>query len=423
MRIVEPPATPDYVRKLQAIEGFAEISEVMRSPDFAQGATEDRRAFLFDTLIFTEGREHDERKRVYSELFSRESIAYYERHLLQPVIDATMDRLDAARGADGLARADFVPMIRLLLHRIAAQVTGVDRVDTDERTERFRALITRINEATSSNFARGDSRELVAAGFAALKDLVAEFLQPSLDRRIALVQRMRAGEIARADLPRDALTSKCLAGDLFREGDRDENSHVWRECVLFLIASTGTTTVSLPHVVAHIDEWVRENPDDAPKVCDPEFLRLCVAESLRLHQTAPVKFRVAVRDVTLSTGRKVKEGEMVALHAPAANLDPAIFGPRANVFDPCRVAPEGLQPWGLTFGAGPHMCLGRSLVTGVKNRPDEKYGAEGMMVRILKALYRRGMGLDPDNPPTRTAVTFHDAYASMPVVFRPGAQA
>ncbi len=420
--IVEPPATPDYVRKLQAIEGFAEISEVMRSPDFAQGATGDRRAFLFDTLIFIEGREHDERKRVYSELFSRESIAYYERHLLQPVIDATLDRLDAARGPDGLARADFVPMIRLLLHRIAAQVTGVDGVDTDERTERFRALITRINEATSSNFARGDSRELVAAGFAALKNLVAEFLQPSLDRRMALVKRLRAGEITMADLPRDALTAKCLAGDLFREGDRDENSHVWRECVLFLIASTGTTTVSLPHVAAHVDEWVREHPDDAPRICDPEFLRLCVAESLRLHQTAPVKFRVAMKDVTLSSGRTVKQGEMVALHAPAANLDPGLFGPDANMFDPYRAPPpQGLHPWGLTFGVGPHMCLGRSLVTGIKNRPDEKYGAEGMMVRILRSLYRRGMALDPDRPPARTAVTFHDAYASMPVVFAPGA--
>ena len=81
------------MKKLQPIEGFAEITEVMRSPHFAQGATEDRRAFLFDTLIFIEGEEHSERKRVYGELFSRESIAYYERHLLQPVIDATMDRL------------------------------------------------------------------------------------------------------------------------------------------------------------------------------------------------------------------------------------------------------------------------------------------------------------------------------------------
>jgi cytochrome P450 len=417
MRVVEPPAVPEYVRKLQAIESFAEISEVMRSTDFAQGATDDRRAFLFDTLIFIEGPEHDERKRVYGELFSRESIAYYERHLLQPVIDATLARLDGARGEDGLARADFAPMIRLLLHRIAAQVTGVDGVDTDERTERFRQLITAVNEATSSNFARGDSSAMVEAGFGALRMLIAEFLQASLDRRMELVRRFQAGDIGKEELPRDALTAKCLQGDLFRDGDKEEKAHVWRECTLFLIASTGTTSISLPHVVAHIDEWIREHPEDAGKTRDPEFLRLCVTESLRLHQTAPVKFRVALRDVTLSTGRTVAKGEMVALHAPAANLDPALFGADAKQFNPYRTPPEGIQSWGLTFGVGPHMCIGRSLVTGIKNRPDEKYGAEGMMVRILKSLYARGMALDPDRPPVKTRLTFHDAYESMPVVF------
>ena len=77
-----------------------------------------------------------------------------------------------------------------------------------------------------------------------------------------------------------------------------------------------------------------------------------------------------------------------------------------------------MQPWGLTFGAGAHNCLGRSLVTGLFNKPDETTGTEGTIVKMLKVLYAHGIELDPNDPPKRTAVTHHDAYGSMPIILR-----
>lgn len=98
------------------------------------------------------------------------------------------------------------------------------------------------------------------------------------------------------------------------------------------------------HVLFHIDEWVREHPEDRARLTDSDFLHRASAEAFRLHQTTPARFRAAVRDVTLSTGRKVRAGEMVALHAPVANTSESVFGDDARYFNPWRETPAGYSP-------------------------------------------------------------------------------
>ena len=139
------------------------------------------------------------------------------------------------------------------------------------------------------------------------------------------MKKFKAGEIEKEDLPRDMLTTLCLHDDLSRPDDDQKIPYVWRQCSLFLTAAIQTTSHTLPHVIVHLEEWFGEHPEDREKATDPEFVRKAAAESLRLHQTAPVKFRIAAKDVTLSTGRRVAEGEMVALFAPPANLEPELF--------------------------------------------------------------------------------------------------
>ena len=220
-----------------------------------------------------------------------------------------------------------------------------------------------------------------------------------------------------ADLPRDMLMTLCLANDLTRpDDDEAEIPYIWRQCALFLNASIQTTTHMLPHVFVHLDEWVAEHPEDRPKLRDAAFLRKAVAEAMRLHQSSPVRFRAAVEDVTLSTGRVVRKGETVALYAPPANLEAGIFGEDARNFNPNREPPVGTLPWGMTFGSGVHMCLGRNLVTGIRGRTDEKFGSDGTAVKIVKAFYARGCELDPDRPPKRNTASYHDAYESVPII-------
>ena len=411
-------AIPPFIRQFQHIQSAAEIQEVMRSPDFLQGRSEERDLFFGGSLVMLDGDEHVQRKKLFSSLFSPDSLAYYETRLLEPVITQAMSELRTRRGADGLARTDLVPLIRIMLHRIAAQVTGADDINTPERTERFRVLIAKLSEAAAGQWTTQDREKLIEEGVKARQALVDEFLLPSFERRLGLAARYAAGELSKEELPRDVLMLICLHGNDQQTEYKSYEAYVWRECALFLSASTQTTTHSLPNVVTHIAHWISEHPEDAHKINDTGFLRLAVGESLRLHQTAPVKMRIAARDVTLSSGRKIARDEQVAVFAPYANVDPELYGPDAAEFNPYRKQPAGIHPWGLTFGAGVHMCLGRSLVTGVLNRADEKTGAEGTIVKMLKVLYSFGMELDPDDPPKRMATSFHDTYETLPIILR-----
>lgn len=411
---------PTWAQEYERLDTFAEIQEVMRSTDFVQGGTPARRIFLGDTLVMTDGDEHLERKKVVSALFTREAMSRYETQLLEPVIAQVMGELKAQRGADGLARTDLVPLIRILLLRISARIVGVDGVDTPQRTERFRRVVAQIADAIGGQFNKQDMAEVVANGLATMKALVDEFLQSSLDRRLELVRQYRSGGLAKEDLPVDVLTLICLHDNEHRTGevDSEHNRYVWRECALFLTASTQTSTLSLPHIFRHLSEWFQAHPEDATKIDDLSFMRKAIAESLRLHQAAPLKFRIAANDVTLASGKKIAKGQMVGLNAPLANFEEALFGKDPTVFNPYRERPTGAQPWGLTFGSGMHMCMGRSLVTGVYQRPEDPNGTEGTMVKILRALYACGAELDPEQPPQRTTLSFHDLYESMPVILR-----
>lgn len=413
---VPDPIVPDFVVQFQKVDSYAEIEEIMKSTDFMQGGAAERQIFLEDTLIYAEGPRHLQLKRLFQDLMSREAMAYYEVKLLGPIIRETLDDLRRSQSSNSVIRADFVTLVQTILHKISAGVTGVDGVDTPERTARFRDLITSLGNATAGQFATGDKDAIIEEGKAVLHALVDEFLQSSLDRRIDLAKSWHDGRITKEELPRDALMTLCLEGDLYRPDDAKRVPYIWRQASLFLTASVQTTTHTIPHVLVHLDEWVKEHPDDRAKLTDAEFLHLAVGESLRLHQTSPVKFRVAARDVELSTGRKVEEGEMVALFAPTANLDPALFGEDSRYFNPYRERPSGVQPWGLTFGVGRHMCLGRNLVIGLWGKGDEKFGTEGEMVRILSAVFAMGCELDPERPPVRNTASYHDTYESVPII-------
>jgi benzoate 4-monooxygenase len=116
----------------------------------------------------------------------------------------------------------------------------------------------------------------------------------------------------------------------------------------------------------------------------------------------------------LASGRHIRAGEQVTLELGSANRDPAVFAPDPDEYDLRRPGVADAGASGLTFGAGPHTCIGKFLAIGDAQTGD---GAIGTMTRILRELYRAGLAPDPRSAPSVRPDNVRHEYATFPVVF------
>ncbi len=395
---------------LQQFEGFAEVREVLRSPAFDAVAHTEEAAFLLQgTLVAIDGDEHQARRRLESGLVAPAVLERYEEHVLGPAIRRRIQACPA--GADGFRRADLVPFIRLLSMEVGAQIIGVD-VAAEQRLVTFAQLADSITEGARVQWMKVDGHDLIRAAHEAKTVFVEEFFEPAWRHRAELVRRCQAGELDRSELPADLITMLALHDQQLRMApDWDDDLYV-REAILFVIASAFTIAMSVSHAVAHLTEWVAAHPQDEGKLCDQDFLRRAANEALRLHHSSPANLRRANSDVTLSTGRQVAAGELVAIIEGSAGLDAQVFGPDAAEFNPERESRP--RPWAAAFGEGQHTCLGQTLAIGA-GRGSRTSGA---VILILSQLFQAGLERDAESPPVPSTRTFADFYSSFPVVFR-----
>ena len=154
---------------------------------------------------------------------------------------------------------------------------------------------------------------------------------------------------SRRSEPRDDLISRLV---------HDAEDRVDDESLVQLVgdinfAALATTRNALGNMVlamtSHRDAWeaVAANPSRAGAV---------VEEVLRLHGPTPGPVRQSCANFAYR-GRAFTAGETMALSIWSANRDESFWGPNAVEFDPER-AHAGEH---LTFGHGPHFCLGAAL--------------------------------------------------------------
>jgi cytochrome P450 len=286
-------------------------------------------------------------------------------------------------------------------------------VDTPERTSALEECLYALNAAFDVKYSTDDHDEVIAAGLAAKDRFRDEFFEPSVARRTELLARVGSGELDEEKLPTDLLTIMLRhhAGE-----DWDPDLPV-REAILYMAGATSTTSNAVNHAVAELDRWLADNPEDRRHLDDPVFLRGVCNEALRLRQNVTALARRATADVTLSTGRRLSEGEQVALDFIQANQDQEVFGPDADRFNPRRTVPAGVRPYGLAFGMGRHLCVGLPLVTTISGKPSGEGDPDRALLRILRALLDAGVTVDPDRPPTY-APTAEPVFETLPVVFR-----
>jgi cytochrome P450 len=120
--------------------------------------------------------------------------------------------------------------------------------------------------------------------------------------------------------------------------------------VLQLVVAGGVDTTTA--LLANTFVWLSEHPDVRQRLLDePALMPVAREEFLRYFTPTQATARTAGVDVELG-GATVAAGERVLLSWAAANRDPAVFD------DPEHVHIDRAPNRHLTFGAGPHRCLG-----------------------------------------------------------------
>lgn len=319
------------------VNGYDAVNEVLRDPAFlvTDGAMVERTGLrwrehpcltaLLTSMFFSNEPEHTRLRNLYNRAITPRRVARLKEPIAA-IVNRLLDRI-AERGADG-SPVDFMAEFALLVPGdVICELMGVpdeNRAWFIDRTHIFADLLD-LGRPTEALLAAGDAATIELTGYFA--ELVRKRQTDPRDDMITSFAEMLAGG-------EDVDEAELLAG-----------------LITFFNAGFATTSHllgnGLPHLVAR--------PDVAEAVRTSETAALAFVEEILRHSPPThLVVRVAARDKELG-GVTIPAGSRLLVLTGAGNADPARF-PEPRVFDPFR--PDN-RP--LTFGAGPHFCLGAAL--------------------------------------------------------------
>lgn len=383
------------------ITSFEEAKEAYRQKDLRQALYDAGEVIMADVLVNLHGTEHRDRRRLENRLFRRETFELYERELFPPLIEQTL----TPHVREG--RAELVDLGHQLMMNLAALTAGVDRpLGTPEETFRLYDYLKSFIEGATLAHYTGDRDAKRAEVAANLADFDAQFVAPSVARRQALRD-------AGAEMPRDVLSI------LMDNQDQLDLPHdvILREVAFYLLAGAHTSATAFTRVSHNILSWLEAHPEDAATVrADRAFVQRCTHETIRLQPSSPVAMRWALADIELRTGRMIPKGSKVVIDLLSVNRDVSVFGANAEAFDPHRALPDGVQPYGLSFGSGMHACIGQDLAAGLSFDATGDTALLGLVPQAVQALFDHGVRRNPDDPPVMDESTTRPYFGRYPVL-------
>lgn len=219
-------------------------------------------------------------------------------------------------------------------------------------------------------------------------------------------------------LPKDILTAL-----LRNRQELELPDEVIREIAFFLLAGAHTSATAFVRSIDHILTWLEGHPEGHARVVgDPLFVQRCIHETVRLNPSSPIGRRRALAPITLKSGRHIAEGATVIIDLQQVNRDSGVFGPDAAAFNPDRSLPSGVAPFGLSFAAGMHVCIGQDLAAGVVPGIDIDTSIHlyGLVTGAVRRMFQAGVRRDPDDPPQRDTQTARPYWGSYPVLLGQG---
>jgi cytochrome P450 len=389
------------------LETMQDCTEALRSDKLIPEEFLPEAPFRDGTIIKLHGEEHLKRRRILNRLVRREAHTRWREVVLVPTMHAELAAMRSAPDEEGVVRLDLVPFAMRFFNVMACAMTGLD-VSTAEDRDLLLSLIDPLNLGDALRF-EDDVAARRAEGLAALTVFRDRFYEPSLRRRRDLLARVDSGELKIEDLSLDMMLLVALRAD----PAWDDEGNALRNVMQFMLGASHTNVHPLGFAIDHLERWFEAHPEDYVRRTDPAFLESAVNEALRLHTIGPTLGRIAIADLTLSSGRKIEVGQRVEIGIQSASVDITVYGEDASSFNPYRTATPGAYPYGLAFGSGAHMCQGMPIVIGVE-------GIDGALVYVLKALYEAGARRDTSRP-TRSQQLhgYRNSYLSYPLILDP----
>ena len=346
-----PPRLDERV----VLTSYADVREAFRQHDLKQALYDAGGAVMADSLITLHGEAHKQRRRVENRLFRRGHVP-----LLGAQPGARRPSSAASTGPLERGSADLVQLGRRTIMYLTALVAGIDPPEDDAGAAELEHLAHVFSTGATAVHSTRDLAEVNAEVAEGMRAFDEHFLSPAIERRTALLAALAAGRVAEEDLPRDVLTAALRNAEQLGL-DRDM---IRREVAFYIQAGSHSTANLFTHASHQVFSHLGD-PGFAARAGDQAFLQRCVLETLRLHPASPVAWRRAMARIELRSGVVLPEGALVEFDLEAANTDPQVWGPDATRFDPDRVLPEGVPPWGHSFGGGMHACIGMELDGGV----------------------------------------------------------
>lgn len=359
---------------------FADIEQVSKDAESFSVATG---VILTDVLkdhdylsqMFPEGSEnfsvldpprHGQLRHLLNFAFTRKRINSFEPRIHQLVSECL----------DGIANGDVVEVVSGLSIPVTASVIKAF-IDCDDMT------VEQVVEWSDDVFRMGSDISLDE-----LNETV-ERIKPMFDFFMQKVEQHRKA-------PQDDFIGRLIESELDNAKLTTMMIEVFLQTVM--VAGNETTrngfSASLRLFADHPNQYELLRKE-------PELAQSAVEEILRYHNPTIGFLRTAKKDTDVG-GQVIAKGERVYLVYGAANRDPTVF-PDPDRFDITRFVDNTKTH--LTFGRGPHICIGMAL-------------ARLEMRILLQELVARFTGLELAGEPVRPDTLLGNGYTALPMRFR-----